>query len=46
MITRKPRPVTTQDALLRRLTGWKPPAVKAEVGADGEPLPLVSVTAY
>jgi hypothetical protein len=41
MIARKPRPVTTQDALLRRRPGWKPPTVKAEVGADGEPMPPV-----
>ena len=42
MASRKPRPLTTQDALLRRLPGWKPPIVKAEIGADGEPLPPVS----
>lgn len=42
MASRKPRPLTTQDALLRRLPGWKPPVVKAEVGPDGEPLPPVT----
>jgi len=40
MAVRKPRPVTTQDALLRRLPGWKKPVVKAELGADGEPMPI------
>lgn len=40
MARRKPRPVTTQDALLRRLPGWKKPVVKAEIGPDGEPLPM------
>ena len=39
MAKRKPRPVTTQDALLRRIPKWKKPVVKAELGPDGEPLP-------
>ena len=39
MAARKPRPVTTQDALLRQVPGWKKPVPKSEVGADGEPIP-------
>lgn len=42
MATKKPRPLTTQDALLRRIPGWKKPVVKAEVGGDGEPIPQVA----
>lgn len=38
MAAKKPRPVTTQDALLRRIPGWKLPTKKAEVGPDGEPI--------
>ena len=43
-IARRPRPVTTQDALLRRIPGWKPPKVKEEVGPDGEPIPTPALT--
>lgn len=39
MAVRKPRPVTTQDALLRRVPGWKKPVPKGEVGDDGEAMP-------
>lgn len=38
MASRKPRPVTTQDALLRRLPGWKKPVVKAQLDENGEPI--------
>ena len=45
MAAKKPRPVTTQDALLRRIPGWKKPVPKAEIGADGEPImPAVDAT--
>ena len=40
MAARKPRPLTTQDQLLRRLPGYKVPVSKAEIGADGEPIPV------
>lgn len=40
MAARKPRPLTTQDQLLRRLPGYKVPVAKAEIGADGEPIPV------
>jgi hypothetical protein len=36
MVTRKQRPVTTQDQMLKRIPGWKQPVAKAEAGADGE----------
>lgn len=41
MAKKKPRPLTTQDALLRRIPGWKKPVVKADVGEDGEPLAVL-----
>ena len=34
MAARKPRPLTTQDQLLRRLPGYKGPVAKAEIGAE------------
>lgn len=40
MAARKPRPLTTQDQLLRRLPGYKAPVAKAEIGPDGEPIPV------
>lgn len=40
LIKRRPRPMTTQDQLLSRLPGWKKPAVKPEIGADGELIPV------
>lgn len=40
LVKRRPRPVSTQDQLLRRLPGWKAPVVKAEIGPDGEPMPV------
>ena len=40
LIARRQRPLTTQDQLLSRLPGWKKPVVKAEVGPDGEPIPV------
>lgn len=46
MEKRKPRPVTTQDALLRRLPGWKKPVVKAELDAEGNPVAAVSEAPY
>ena len=38
MAAKKPRPVTTQDALLRRIPGWKKPTVKSELDEDGNPI--------
>lgn len=46
IVAKKPRPITTQDALLRRIPGWKPPKKKEETGDDGEPIPQVAATEY
>lgn len=46
VIERRPRPMTTQEQLLKRLPGWKPPTSKTEVDADGNPIASAATGEY